>query len=257
MKFDTGFNSEARWVMTSDMTLPERIARQLRRDILLGHLAPGASVKERDKSTEMGVSRTPMREAIRILAKEGLIELRPSRSPLVANPTLQEITDSIQVLSALEVLACELACAQASDAQIEAVVVLHERFVNAYGSVDPLEAFEMDMDFHIAVVAGSNNAALVETHGAYLARLWRARYLSAVRKNSRERVLDQHTQITESLKIRDVGNVTKTVKSHLEHLVINVRDRFHADAQAIQARHEAHDATQTVGNGPAPEETHS
>ncbi|MEQ9673915.1 MAG: winged helix-turn-helix domain-containing protein, partial [Roseovarius indicus] len=64
--------------------LAEQIANQLRRDILRGKLAPGASIKERDNAAEMGVSRTPMREAIRILAQDGLVILRPARSPIVA-----------------------------------------------------------------------------------------------------------------------------------------------------------------------------
>ena len=66
-----------------DLTLPEQIAQSLRRDILRGRLSPGDSIKERDNAAERGVSRTPRREAIRILAQEGLVILRPSRSPIV------------------------------------------------------------------------------------------------------------------------------------------------------------------------------
>ncbi|MDZ4134172.1 MAG: GntR family transcriptional regulator, partial [Paracoccaceae bacterium] len=85
----------------AEHSLAEQIASSLRRDILLGKLAPGALIKERDSSADRGVSRTPLREAIRILASEGLVVLRPSRSPVVANPSLKEIIDDLVVMNTL------------------------------------------------------------------------------------------------------------------------------------------------------------
>ena len=213
----------------ADKTLPETIAQQLRRDILRGKLAPGESIKERDNAAEMGVSRTPMREAIRILAKEGLVVLRPSRSPIVANPSLREITDNIEVLTALELLSGKLACARATDADLEKIQSIQRHMQDAYDALDPLEVFEIDMEFHIAIARASQNAALAETHDAYLSRLWRARYLSAIRKRSRDRVLAQHRAITEALLNRDAAMLKRQLSSHLEHLAINVRDKYEAD----------------------------
>ena len=102
----------------TEASLPEQIAAQLRRDILSGKFPPGSPMKERDNAAEMGVSRTPMREAIRILAKEGLVVLRPARSPIVAQLTLKQISDNIEVLTALELLAADLACQNGSDSQV-------------------------------------------------------------------------------------------------------------------------------------------
>ncbi|MEL7416108.1 MAG: GntR family transcriptional regulator, partial [Pseudomonadota bacterium] len=85
-------------------TLPEQIADRLRRAILHGDLHPGATIPERETSTELGVSRTPLREALRILANEGLVSIRPARSPVVANPSLREIRDLFAVQAALEAL---------------------------------------------------------------------------------------------------------------------------------------------------------
>ena len=76
-------------------TFPAAIAARLRREILTGALPPGSPVKERDHAERLGVSRTPLREAVRILAKEGLVTLRPLRSPLVADPTRDEALDEV------------------------------------------------------------------------------------------------------------------------------------------------------------------
>lgn len=212
----------------ADATLPEQIADQLRRDILRGTLAPGDPIKERDTAEARGVSRTPMREAIRILAKEGLVILRPARSPVVADPSLKEVSDAIAVLRALEVLSGKLACTHATADEIAAIRALHAKMSDLYDRADTLDLFEIDMEFHISIARASHNPALAETHAAYLARLWRARYLSAKQRRSRERVLRQHGAIVEGLERRDPAQVTGEIESHLEHLGINIVQYFRA-----------------------------
>ncbi|MFW2542207.1 GntR family transcriptional regulator [Primorskyibacter sp. 2E107] len=207
-------------------TLPDQIANQLRRDILRGKLAPGAQVKERDNAAEMGVSRTPMREAIRILAKEGLVVLRPARSPVVAQLTLDEVADNIEVLTTLELMSARLAVDRASEAQIEEIVEIQNRMERLYDDIDMIDVFELDMEFHKAIVRAANNPVLVEAHGSVLSRLWRARYLSASRKRSRDRVLAQHNGIVEGLQTRDKALLHGYLSNHLEHLLINVQDFF-------------------------------
>lgn len=217
-------------------TLPEQIAAQLRRDILNGKFAPGTTIKERDNAQEMGVSRTPMREAIRTLANEGLLILRPARSPIVAQPSFKQIADNIEVLTALELLSADLACQKASDDQIAQIVEMNDRFGRMYDKMDPVELFELDMGFHVAIAEASNNAVLAETHRAILARMWRARFLSARRKGSRGRVITQHNLITEGLKHRDAEQVRINLQDHLEHLLVNVREYFEdSDAESPHA----------------------
>ena len=177
----------------------------------------------------MGVSRTPMREAIRILAKEGLVILRPARSPIVANPRLDEITDAIEVLACLELKSAQLACDRATDVELREIQAVQQRMETQYDLLDPVDMFEIDMGFHVAIARAAHNPTMAETHGAYLARLWRARYLSAVRKRSRDRVLQQHRAIVEALLARDAEAVTLSLGSHLEHLGINVRHRYDED----------------------------
>lgn len=210
----------------AQVSLPEQIATGLRRDILNGKFAPGSAIKERDNALEMGVSRTPMREAIRILAQEGLVVLRPSRSPIIAQPTFKQISDNVVVLTALELLAADLACQTATDAQIQDIEEAQNQFEEKYASVERVEAFELDMQVHLAITRASNNEVLIETHRAMLARMWRARFLSARRAHSRARVIEQHRRIIEALKQRDPELLRLSLSDHLDALLMNVRDYF-------------------------------
>lgn len=202
----------------NETSLAEQVANQLRRAILRGTLAPDAPVKERDNAAELGVSRTPMREAIRILAKEGLVILRPSRSPLVANPTLTEVEDAIAVLTVLELLSGQLACEKATRKDLAELRRIHRRMADIYDHADPLDLFEVDMGFHRAIARASHNRALAETHHAYLARLWRVRYLTASLRRNRDRVIAQHEAILHGLEDRDADAVTRGIQAQLDGL---------------------------------------
>ncbi len=207
----------------SEPNLADEIAVRLRRDILRGKLPPDAPIKERDNASELGVSRTPMREAIRMLAKEGLVILRPSRSPIVARPSFKEISDQVAVLLALEKLSAELACKNATAADLAELHAFNQRMSDCYDQADPLDLFEIDMAFHTALAKASHNASLAETHRAYLARLWRARFLSASQKRNRVRVIGQHRSILDALEARDVEAVRAAIDRHLGHLAEDIR----------------------------------
>ncbi|MBR9653341.1 GntR family transcriptional regulator [Thalassovita aquimarina] len=211
-------------------TLADQIANRLRHAILLGELAPGSSVGERDYAQKMGVSRTPMREAIRILAKEGLLVLRPSFSPVVADPSLKQVEDELTIIRALEVLSGELACAHATEAQIGAIRALHERMVVLAETEEMLQFFETDMAFHRAIARASDNARLDELHGQLLARLWRVRFLSARQAWDRDRVLKQHTLIVAGLEARDADLVRLETDSHIQHIKRNIQGHFRRES---------------------------
>ncbi|MDH5799069.1 MAG: GntR family transcriptional regulator [Paracoccaceae bacterium] len=226
-----------------EQNLPEQIANRLRRDILRGRLQPGSSIKERDTATEMGVSRTPMREAIRILSKEGLVILRPARSPLIANPSFKEVTDWVAVLRALERLSAELACKNATKDDLTEIRAIHATMIDGYDKLDALDLFEVDMSFHLAIARASHNEALAETHAAFLARLWRVRYLSASQQESRDRVLSQHSKIVESLEAGDARLIDMEIRNHLDHLELNIRRRFDALGEKLGLPEAAKNAT--------------
>lgn len=219
-------------------TLAENIANQLRRNILRGKLPPGTSIKERDNAAEMGVSRTPMREAIRILAKEGLIHLRPSRSPIVAPLDFKEISDQAEVLIALEKLSAELACKYATEDDLKQIGEIVDFMAEKFYETDPLDMFEIDMSFHTAIAKASHNDALAETHQTFLQRLWHARYLAASQRRNRQRVVTEHTHILNAMRAHDVEAARNAIDQHLWHLAEDIRalikDQQDAESSATE-----------------------
>lgn len=220
--------------MYDDATLAEQVAQQLRRSILRGDLLPGDPVKERDTASAMGVSRTPMREAIRILSKEGLLVLRPSRSPIVAELDFKSVSDQAEVLIALEKLSAELACKYATEADLTKLQHIVDHMAAHFYEKDPLDMFEIDMSFHTAIAAASHNLALAETHRAYLQRLWHARYLAARQRRNRERVVTQHNAILDAMRARDVQAARDAIDAHLWQLAEDIRQQIETHSAAAE-----------------------
>lgn len=206
----------------TDRTRPAALARRLRREILTGALPPGSAIKERDQADRLGVSRTPLREAVRILAQEGLVTLRPLRSPLVAQPALDEVLAEIAVLRRLELFSGELACANATPAEVEAIGALVAAIARDHASGDKLDVFDLDMQMHRAIVAAGHNAALMRTHGEYLARLFRVRFLSARERADAARVLADHDAMLRALQTRDAALMEAAINSHFDGLERNI-----------------------------------
>lgn len=207
-------------------SLADEAADTLRELILLEKLEPGMSITERDLAEGLGISRTPLKEAFRTLESEGLIEYGPTRRPRVANPSLEELAQNIQVLGALEALAGELACTAATDQEIAQVSRLCNQMTNAKPGIDPLDYFRLDMEFHRLIILASRNEPLNATHAQYNARLWRARFISSKRRGDRDSTLGQHVDIVDALKKRDARETGRQMRRHLETTVVNIKATF-------------------------------
>ncbi len=197
------------------VSLAEIAAERLRELILVGRLPPGQTLSERELSERLRISRTPLREAIRKLAAERLIDVLPNRRPQVADPSPEYIDDLFDVQAALESLAGRLFVERASDEQLEEVTAIHARLGELADSSDPLEFFRMDMQFHSAIVHGSGNAALADTHRQYNAALFRARFMSSRQIRWRNVTMAEHKEILASLCDRDAEHAAAALTSHL------------------------------------------
>lgn len=217
--------------------IPERrslrleAADKLRDLILLEELPPGTAVPERDVSEALGISRTPLKDALRILEAEGLIKYGPTGRPRVANPSLHEVEQNFTVLGSLEALAGDLACRTASDEEIEELIAMEKAMrklpAKAYGQ---LNFFRADMAFHSRIVEVAYNLPLKETHRHYNARLFRTRFMSARRKVRRQNTLDEHRAIVESLAKRDRRATSRALRRHLSSTVKNIRSIWPEEA---------------------------
>lgn len=203
-------------------SLSEDAASTLREMILLEKLPAGTALPERDLAEALGVSRTPMREAIRLLANEGLVSYTPSRRPFVADPSLDEINECLRVQGALEALAGEWACVLATDEELANIAAINDAIVEAADAEGKLQAFKYDMQFHEAIVAATRNRALAETHATYNARLWRVRFLSSQRRQGREETRREHREIVDALNARDPLRAARALKNHLRTAETNI-----------------------------------
>ena len=204
------------------LTLAEIAADKLREFILLEELPPGAPIAERDVAAALGISRTPLRAALAILEREGLVDYSVTRRPRVADPSLEEIAQNLSVMGALEALAGELACRNAGHAEIAHVAELERRMREGTGRLPPLDFFRIDMEMHETIARASGNHALIDTHRQYNARLWRARFISSKRSVARERTLAEHGAIANALAARDGDATAAALRTHLSSAVTNI-----------------------------------
>lgn len=204
-------------------SLSDEAADALRELILLEKLEPGTPVPERDLAEGLGISRTPLKDALRILETEGLIEYGPTRRPRVAAPSLEEIAQNIDVLGALESLAGDLACQMATDADIADITRLQQNMQDAPADLPDLDFFHLDMAFHARIVEAAQNGPLKQTHGQYNARLWRARFMSSRQADRRDNTLAEHTAITKALQARDGRLTAREMRNHLQSTIRNLK----------------------------------
>lgn len=209
-------------------SLGEEAVERLRELILLEKLPPGLALNERDLSETLGISRTPVREAIRQLEIDGLVSYSESRRPYVADPPLSQLADWLDVQGALEGLAGELVCERATDKELREIASLQELMVELAESQDRYRLFGIDMQFHSAIVSAAHNPALSDTHKTFNARLWRARYVSAKQMANQATQVRKHQDIVEALLARNGVAASKALRQHLANAIKNIKNAYAA-----------------------------
>jgi DNA-binding GntR family transcriptional regulator len=205
-------------------SLHDEVASRVRDMIIEGVLAPGARVYEEQLGKTLGVSRTPMREALKTLASEGLIELVAARGAVVRAFTPKDVRDMLDVLAVLESFAARLACKAASEDQIAELRALHDRMAQRYKARDRLEYFKLNQDFHSGVLRLSGNAALQASHLALQARLKRIRYIGNSEPHKWKDAMAEHDQMIRHLEARDGDKLAAILVKHMEHTWERVKD---------------------------------
>jgi DNA-binding GntR family transcriptional regulator len=153
------------------MTLAEELRLQLADEIVRGVLSPGEGLDESELARRFGVSRTPVREAIRLLAASGLVEARPHRGAVVARPSTERIVGMFEALKELEALCGGLAAERMTGSERQKLERLHEELAALVRAGDPQRYYEVNLTFHMAIYAGSHNEYLAELTEATRARI--------------------------------------------------------------------------------------
>ncbi|BAU46707.1 GntR family transcriptional regulator [Sulfurifustis variabilis] len=197
--------------------LHDEVARRIRDLIVEGELAPGARVPERELCERFGISRTPLREALKILASEGLVDLQHHRGAVISQLTSESVDEMFQVMEALEALAGELACTHATDGDIAAISALHEQMLSHHARRDLSEYFKINQRIHEAIVNAAGNALLAQIYRSLNMRLRRARYMANLSPPRWDQAVAEHEHILAALAARDGARLARLLKEHLQH----------------------------------------
>lgn len=205
-------------------TLHDEVLERLRDMIIEGRLEPGQRINEGQVGAQLGVSRTPLREAIKTLASEGLVEILPAKGAVVRKFSAQDLYQVLEVLKALEQLGGRIACEQAPDATIEAIHALHKRMLELYATRERLEYFKLNQAIHTAMVAASGNQVLVEMHGTLQSRIKRLRFIGNEGPEKWAGAVAEHDEMMAALLKRDADALSEAIGKHMESTLRRVRD---------------------------------
>jgi DNA-binding GntR family transcriptional regulator len=199
----------------SPRPLHNEVVDRLRELITRGELAPGARLNERLLTERFGISRTPLREAIKILSSEGLVKLLPNRGAVVTTITCADAEDMFQVMAVLEALGGELACKRASDEDIAQIKELHARMRAFYAEGDLADYFEFNQRIHQKIIDCARNHELTDAYRRISVRIRRARYMANLSKPRWNEAMDEHEEILDALIGRDSERLKSLLAEHL------------------------------------------
>lgn len=206
------------------VTLHDAVLNQLRDMIIEGKLAPGTRINEGPVGASLGVSRTPLREAIKTLASEGLVEILPAKGAIVRRFSEKDISDLLDVLKTLEQLAARLTCAHASDAEIAEIADLHKQMLRLYAERNRLAYFKLNQEIHSAIVRASGNSALAQVHEQLQARIKRVRFIGNELPERWAGAVAEHEEMNQALLARDGETLSEVLGRHLDKTLDRVRD---------------------------------
>lgn len=205
-------------------SLHDELADHLRDLISAGDIKPGQKVPEKDLCERFGVSRTPLREALKVLASEGIVTLTQNRGASVTALTEQDLDDVFPVLGALEALSGEIACKHITDDEIAAIADLHNEMVTHYNNGDLNPYFRCNRAIHNAIMEATRNAALQSTYKTLASRIMAARYMANMTPSRWAQAVAEHEDILDALKKRDGSWLSQLLKDHLANKLATVKE---------------------------------
>jgi DNA-binding GntR family transcriptional regulator len=195
--------------------LHEEIVARVRDRLVSGAIAPGARVPERSLCQEFGISRTPLREALKVLAAEGHVQLLHHRGARATRLTAKDVQDLFEICEGLEALAGELCCARITDEQVRRIAELHRAMVGHYERRELQPYFQCNRAIHEIIVQATGNAALVAIYESVAARIRRARYVAPMPPEHWALAVCEHEAILNALERRDGIGLGHLLRRHL------------------------------------------
>jgi len=197
--------------------LHEEVVGRIRAILLDGEIPPGARIPERDLCDRLQISRTPLREALKVLAAEGLVQLLPNRGSRAAKLTDKDMRDLFEVCQGLEALAGELACERIAESEIAEIAAAHAAMVQHHRDEDLLQYYRCNRAIHEAIVAAAGNPVLTGLYASVTARIRRARYVTPMTAQRWALAVREHEAILNALQRRDGVSLSHILRTHLRH----------------------------------------
>lgn len=207
-------------------TLHDEVVDRVRTLIVEGQLPPETRIHEGQLGKALGVSRTPLREALKVLASEGLIELVPGRGAIVRKLTRKDVREMLDVLVALETLAGQLACRHATDDAIAALRRTHDEMLGYYRAGNRLEYYWRNQAIHTALAQLSGNALLASLHQVIQARLRRIRFIGNEEPDQWAGAVAEHEAMIAAIEVRDGARLADVIRAHLDQTWARVVDKL-------------------------------
>lgn len=202
--------------MNEYLPLRDVVFQTLRQAILRGELKPGERLMEIHLAQKLGVSRTPVREAIRKLELEGLVRMIPRKGAVVAEITISDLEDVLEVRMALEELAVKLACRMLTPEQLDEIGALAEAFEQTLYGEDVGACAQADMRFHEAIYEATGNGRLVQILNNLREQMYRYRMEYLKDRDAHRQLVQEHAEILEALADRDVERALEASGRHIE-----------------------------------------
>jgi DNA-binding GntR family transcriptional regulator len=210
--------------MNEYLPLRDVVFKTLREAILRGDLKPGERLMELQLAAKLGVSRTPIREAIRMLEQEGLAVTIPRRGAEVARMTLKDMEDVLEIREALDELAVQIACTRITPEQLDRLRKVKEEFELCTRGSDVKKIAQADVAFHDVIYEATGNPKLVSMLSNLREQIYRYRveYL----KDSRNYpvLIREHETILEALRARDKERATAAMQEHVANQAAAVKE---------------------------------
>lgn len=217
MKEDLKLNTEAY------LPLRDVVFHTLREAILKGELKPGERLMELQLASKLGVSRTPIREAIRMLEQEGLAVTIPRKGAEVAKMTEKDMEDVLQVREALDELAAKIACEQITKAQLSELVATMHEFEASTKTRNLKRIAEADVKFHDIIYRSTDNPKLVNMVNNLREQMYRYRVEYLKDGRNYPTLIKEHKDIVDGLRAKDKEKVTETMHRHVNNQAVAVK----------------------------------
>uniref|UniRef100_UPI004048303A GntR family transcriptional regulator n=1 Tax=Polynucleobacter sp. TaxID=2029855 RepID=UPI004048303A len=201
----------------NSQNLPEAIFQKLRSLLVEGAIPPGSKLNERELAESLNVSRTPIREAIRRLAADGLVELITNRGAIAVQLSKADVIHTFEVIAQLEAYSGELAAQNISDAALSELEALQYEMMASYARRDLSSYYKLNLRIHSLITQAANNPILSQLFSQVNARIEALRFRSNKDGIKWEKAVQEHQEMIDALKAHDSARMRKVMISHVHN----------------------------------------